>query len=125
MSPVHLSLGFTRRVALMAVVASAAVVGAGGGVTASAGTAQLSTPVPAALAAPAVRFEVATASESNDLWTFGNFPSKGVWDWHTGVAPGSSPAIASVPGGYELAVHTTASDDLWTVDFGGNRDWHL
>ena len=126
MSPAHLSFGFARRVVLMAVVASAAVVGAGGGVPASAGSARLSTPVPAALAAaPAVRFEVATANETNDLWTFGNFPSRGVWDWHTGVAPGSSPAIASVPGGYELAVHTTASDDLWTIGFGGNRDWHL
>lgn len=126
MNSVHRSLGFTRRVALMAVVASAAVVGVGGGVPASAGPARLSTPVPAAPAAALVPpFEVATAIDNNDLWTLGNFPSRGNWDWHTGVAPGSSPAIASVPGGYELAVHTTASDDLWTIGFGGNRDWHL
>lgn len=80
------------------------------------GTARLLSADPASLADG----EVAFVANNGVLWTVG---SRGWTDWNLGVAPQSSPSIASLSGGgFEVAFQASGGD-LWTVGSRGWTDW--
>jgi hypothetical protein len=65
-------------------------------------------------------FTLAAANPTEDLWTIGASDK----DWYAELAPGSSPAIATVPGGDET-VEVTSTGDLWSLGPAGSMDWEL
>ncbi|GAA1900194.1 hypothetical protein [Lapillicoccus jejuensis] len=82
--------------------------------------------VPKAAVTASTTYEVAALSgQESALYTFGTSAWRGQYNWQTGAAANTSPAVATVPGGYELAVHVNYQDDLWTLGAAGNKDWHV
>ncbi|TQJ09280.1 hypothetical protein [Lapillicoccus jejuensis] len=122
----------TRVLAVAGVLTTAlAAVGGAASATADTSTTQGAKPanaaaVPKAAVTASTSYEVASLSgQAHDVLTWGTSPWRGQYDWQTGAATGTSPSIATVPGGYEVAVHVNYQDDLWTLGAAGNKDWHV
>jgi cell wall-associated NlpC family hydrolase len=75
-------------------------------------------------------YDIAFQSNTGQLWEIGEGPGAiGHGDWHLGMMPGTSPAIALTPGGgYDIAFQANTGQ-LWEIGEGpgaiGHGDWHL
>ena len=67
-------------------------------------------------------YEVAFQANSGYLYTYS--PTHGALNWTQGMAPGTSPSIASVDGGYEIAFQANTGQ-LITVGAAGGTSWGL
>lgn len=90
------------------------------------GAAKAGQPQAEAIAGPTASangsFENAFQHDSTAAFT--SDPTGAGSDWDAGMAPGTSPSIAAVPGGYEIALQTN-TNDLWLLGTYGDIDTHL